>query len=262
MSVKRPLSNGQAYFAPQANPERPTTPVNPISASLPFALERVDNATTVDPTVRLEKTLTAMLSICNDTGFQGLLREYCEEVTDERERYAPFVAIFNEALRRLGTIKVSECKYRKRDALDIHFCRNAEKEIEGIHFSGVDVNQTVSTKRKPDIVLSALATLMRIYEVEEGYDNFLAAAMEQPPQNLSWHEVLGSWEFKLDKTKLDYPEEMHYGTTLQTEYGPMKLDQHSATHEIRKVGDRSPPAKRKKKEFIQPIAGKNSALLY
>ncbi|KAL1739238.1 hypothetical protein HDZ31DRAFT_77738, partial [Schizophyllum fasciatum] len=218
-----------------------------IDTFLKFVLAKVDRDHTIDPDERLESTLTRMLDICNMPVILNLLKKYCSKVDNERDRYGPFVELFNQALEELFNIAVADCHYRDPDFLDIHFCRNAEREITGIHYGGAG-DQDITSKRKPDVITTSYDALARVL----GGDfpaRLFEEACRQPPSNFTWHDVLSAWEFKLERKELALPAKLEYNdTALHIQYGHMDISSSSATPVIKEDSGRGQPQPKRQKK--------------
>lgn len=199
---------------------------------LRFALRKVDQdaqgdlpadaATPVRENARLENTLKAMLPVCNDPDVHQGLNKYCAKVKREPERYAPFVKTFNAALTELKSVQVDGFRFRPHSKLDILFCRNAEKEIEGKHQGGFG-RYDVITKRKPDILLTTFSAAEQVLGMWPR-PKILRLATLQPPGNFHWSHGLLPCELKIYDRKLPCPKPFK-DTSLKARY--QTLDVHS-----------------------------------
>lgn len=140
-------------------------------------------------------------------------------MSDEHERYEPFVCAFNEALANLKNVNVKQSDFRSASKLDILFCRNGEHEIHGSHLGAAD-DRPLETKRKPGVVLTSTPTASQVFNID--WKERKQRLGQQPPGNFTWHDVLSAWEFKLHSKELEAPPPS-YGTSLHGEYETMEV---------------------------------------
>ncbi|KAI0758893.1 hypothetical protein C8Q74DRAFT_1372796 [Fomes fomentarius] len=187
---------------------------------LKFILEKVDKNKSISSDERLQNTLQALLGLCANEGLHSLLDQYCAEMSDKHERHEPFVCALNEALANLKNVNVKQSDFRPASELDILFCRNADHEIHGFHLGAAD-NRPLETKRKPGVVLTSTPATSRVFNID-WRERSVQRLVQLPSGDLSWHDVLSAWEFKLHSKEVEAPPPS-YGTSLHDEYETMDV---------------------------------------
>lgn len=180
----------------------------------------------------------------------------------EAERYAPFVGIFNDALTQLKHLGIPGQNILPANTSDFLFCRNAEKTVTSDYTSLL--GEQLRTVRKPDLILTTLNAASRCYGIESGAGRVYEAALKQPTDNFTWHDILSFVEMKIySKTALSaLPPQ--YDTSLQCQYDTIRdIESRSATP-LLKAPKQAPatsnPAKRVKKDHNAQGDGKLHAL--
>ncbi|KAF8877422.1 hypothetical protein BD779DRAFT_1557532 [Infundibulicybe gibba] len=168
----------------------------------------------------LQRCLKAVLPICNGKTPNGSklryhLGEYIAVISDERNRYRPFVFAFNRAFKDLEAIKCDPLPPFKSD-LEILFHRNDPMPIKAEH------NERTSY-RKPDVVLVTLDAAQAAFSEPPSTGSWSEFAFdiagESPACNFGWDKVLNSAEFKLEAG-----EELSLPKIYRINNSPLSID--------------------------------------
>jgi hypothetical protein len=128
----------------------------------------------------------------------------CKDVSDETQRYSPFIFAFNYAFQALKS--VTGLPLRDPSDLDILFHRNDPKTINAIHRGNL-------SQRKPDVVLishNAACEALAPEDTAEWSDYAFKTSIDRPAHNFQWKDPLLTAEFKRKKKKLDPPPDVYH----------------------------------------------------
>ena len=113
----------------------------------------------------------------------------CNTEGTEKDRYQPFVKLFNLALQKLRSVKVPNVR-SANDDLGILFHRNDPKRIKGYHNGDV-------SDRSPDVVVVSLAAARDASNsIKMQWRHATGPAPEQPLIAFEWSQILCVFEFK------------------------------------------------------------------